>query len=280
MMTDTHTSTYTSPVDKLLTYGKAEPAAVENWPNYLELGLEQEHIPELIRMATDPLLNWAESTSLEVWAPNHAWRTLGQLRAESAIKPLLTLFEDLEDSDWVTDELPEVFGLIGPVALPILAEYIADPSIDEHARISATGGLAKIGTRWPEARSTSIEYLTNQLTHFTENGPELNGFLLASLMDLQATEALPVIEQAFAARSIDPSIAGDWEDVQIEFGLKSPAEIEQERAKALPETPFPSPAEKTLPPPISQKERSHREAAHKKARNKMASQSRKKNRKR
>jgi len=47
------TTTYTSPVDKLLALGEPESIPPEKWPNYLELGLGPEHIPELIRMATD-----------------------------------------------------------------------------------------------------------------------------------------------------------------------------------------------------------------------------------
>jgi len=39
-----NTTTYTSPVDKLLTLGKAEPIDCDQWPNYLELGLSQEHV--------------------------------------------------------------------------------------------------------------------------------------------------------------------------------------------------------------------------------------------
>ena len=46
-------TTYTPPTDKLLTFGKAEAVDWDQWPNYLELGLSLEHVPELIRMATD-----------------------------------------------------------------------------------------------------------------------------------------------------------------------------------------------------------------------------------
>ena len=70
---------YPHPVSKLLTQGDCRPTAGK-WPNYLELGLTQEHIPELIRMLTDEDLIWAPSDSLEVWAPMHAWRALGQLQ--------------------------------------------------------------------------------------------------------------------------------------------------------------------------------------------------------
>ncbi len=42
---------YSPPVNKLLTYGECRRS--KNWPNYRKLGLTEEHIPELIRMATD-----------------------------------------------------------------------------------------------------------------------------------------------------------------------------------------------------------------------------------
>ena len=52
-----NTSSYTSPVDKLLTYGDCRE--LREWPNYLELGFGQEHVSDLIRMATDNELFWA-----------------------------------------------------------------------------------------------------------------------------------------------------------------------------------------------------------------------------
>ena len=280
MVESTSTSDYTASVAKLLTYGKAEGDAPEQWPNYPELGLGPEQIPDLIRMATDARLNWADSESLEVWAPIHAWRVLGQLRAEAAVEPLLSLFEDLEESDWAWEELPEVLSMIGPTALPALAAYIADVSIDEEARISAIPSVEKIGLRWPEARPASVALLTKQLEQFPANTPEINGFLIVGLVELKAAEALPLIERVFAAKHVDPTIMGDWADVQVEFGLKSREEVEQERPQELPETSLPSPEQKITAPQISSQERHQHEAARKKTKNKIANQSRKKNRKR
>jgi hypothetical protein len=34
-------------------------------------------------------------------------------------------------------------------------------------------------------------------------------------------EAAPVIEQAFRADQVDEMVVGDWEDVQVDFGLKA-----------------------------------------------------------
>ncbi len=51
------TNSYTPPVNQLLTYGNAQIASLDEWPNYLELGLGSEQIPDLIRMVTDEGLN-------------------------------------------------------------------------------------------------------------------------------------------------------------------------------------------------------------------------------
>lgn len=278
-MESARSSSYAPPVDQLLTYGDGWVASPDGWPNYLALGLGPEQIPDLIRMVTDEELNWADSNSLEVWAPIHAWRALGQLRAEAAVEPLLSLFETLEESDWVMEELPEVFAMIGPAALPALAAYIADVSHDEEARISAIPSVEKIPSRWPEARPACVTLLMNQLERFAENEPEVNGFLVAGLVDLHATEAASLIERAFAARHVDPTIMGDWEVVQAKLGWHSPEAVGQRRTRELPQTPFPSTARERTPPQSSSRDSHSREAARRKAKSKMAKQSRKKNRK-
>jgi HEAT repeat protein len=275
-----HTSSYSTPVDQLLTYGEGQLASPRDWPNYLELGLGSEHIPDLIRMATDNQLSTADQESLEVWAPLHAWRTLGQLHAEAAIEPLLSLFETLEDDDWVTQELPDVFGMIGPAALPALTTYLADSSHNESALISAISCVKNIATSWPEARSTCVALLIEQLELFSENEPGVNGFLILALVELQAKEAAPLMERAFAADCVDLIVMGDWEDVQVELGLKSAEEIEQIRSERLPEVLLPSTEHSMTFSDVSSRSRRERVAVQKKAKSKMAKQSRKKNRKR
>jgi hypothetical protein len=79
--------TYEDPVNRLLGMGLPGPPA-----EYAALGIGQEHIPDLIRMATDRSLHQAMIDSDEVWAPVHAWRALSQLRAREAIEPLVGLF--------------------------------------------------------------------------------------------------------------------------------------------------------------------------------------------
>lgn len=214
------TDAYPPPIDQLLTFGDC--LKLPEWPNYQELGLGPEHVPDLIRMAVDEELNHADSDSLEVWAPVHAWRALGQLHAEAAIEPLISLFRtiDEDDNEWAGEELPTVYGMIGPGAIPALTAYLADPAQRLYARIAAISSLQRIAEIYPETRAECVAILTHQLEEGAEADPTLNGFLLGSLLDLKAEESLSVIEHAFTADWIDESVAGDWEDVQIEFGLK------------------------------------------------------------
>jgi hypothetical protein len=212
-------TSYSPPVSRLLTLGE-EPILARQWTDYAaELGVGPEHVPELIRMATDPALNWADGDTAEVWAPLHAWRALGQLRAESAVEPLASVMDELAESDWLLEEFPTVFGLIGRPALPTLAAYLLDPSHDLWARVAAADGLKAIAEGDPSARSDAVNALAAVLRHPDENDVTLNGFLISCLVDLRAVGAAPLIERAFEAEAVDLSIQGDWEDVQVELGL-------------------------------------------------------------
>jgi hypothetical protein len=89
--------------------------------------------------------------------------------------------------------------------------------------------LVKIVRANPEARDECVGVLTQQLEQFTKNSSELNGFLIADLLDLKAVESAPIMEQAFAAKRVDTSIAGGWLDVQIDLGLKTYSEVREIR---------------------------------------------------
>src|SRR5918911_179978 len=98
---------YTSAVARLLTLGEPEgPGA--GWRDYRALGLGPEHVPDPVRMVGDSRLNGADSESSEVWAPLHAWRALGQLRAPEAVGPLLHQLDECAEDDWCHEEVPRV----------------------------------------------------------------------------------------------------------------------------------------------------------------------------
>ncbi len=270
---------YQPPVDQLLTYGESDRIRPDEWPDYRELGMGTEQVPDLIQIATDEGLHEAAAENPEVWAPVHAWRALGQLRAVEAVEPLLELFDRLEEDDGVHEELPEVFGLIGPAALPALAAYLADLSHTDSSRTSVMSSIEEIGTRWPDARGECIIILEERLERFEENEPDVNGFLILALVELGAKAAAPLIERAFAEGHVDPMVMGDWEDVQVELGLKSAEEVAQKRARKRGERLWPSSSAEVTFAPVSSKVAHKEKATQKKAKSKMAKLSRKKNRK-
>jgi len=209
---------YSPPVDRLLTLGEG-PARAHPWPDYLEFGLHQEHVPDLIRMVTDDTLLWADSDSPEVWATIHAWRALGQLRAEEAVQPLVDLLPEVEDSDWAMEELPVVFRMIGPPAMQALSTYAADSANELWTRIAAARGLREIVEEHPGVRDEVVAVLIQILEKWYRNDETLNAFLIHDLVELRATEAAPLMEQVFAEGRVDLAVRGDWEDVQVDLGL-------------------------------------------------------------
>ena len=208
---------YSPPVDQLLAYrsGRGYP-----WPNYLELGFTKADVPELIRMALDLELNsFNYKETLTVWAPLHAWRTLGQLQAEEAAEPLLDLLDQFPEDDWVLEELPVVFDMMGPGIIPVLSDYLMEPLHELYSHVAVTSGLEKIGKQYPNARDECVAVFVKALEEHRENNATLNGFIISSLIDLKAVETAPLIEQAFDAETVDESIAGDLEEVLYELGI-------------------------------------------------------------
>jgi hypothetical protein len=227
-MTDTK---YAPPLDKLLTLGESDLRTSVDWSDYLALGIGPEHIPDLLRMVNDEELNDLESDRPEVWAPVHAVRALGQLRDESTIHPLLQILTSHEDDEWIREDIPHVFGLIGPAAIPGLSDYLADALHEMYARSYAAGALQVIAERYAEYRSSCIEGITRTLERFEENDEELNAFIIDDLAELKAVDTLPLIEKAYEAGMVDESIL-DLDYVLVLMGLKEP-KPEDETATAF-----------------------------------------------
>jgi len=219
---------YASPVDQLLSLGdlREQPRY-----DYLSLGLRPEDVPALIRLAGDAALWQADGDETEVWAPVHAWRALGELRAEEAIGPLVALLSksDREDyDDWLDEELPDVFAQLGPAAVQPLAVYLRAPGHSRWARVTAATSLGRIAKAVPETRDMVVTALRDLLEDNvgrkrppSDEEETLNGFVISELITLQATETAPTIARAFAGDRVDESIAGDLEDVQIALGLRT-----------------------------------------------------------
>jgi hypothetical protein len=212
---------YADPVRRLLTLGDTGHYDPAEWPDYpAAYGLGPEHIDDLIRLACDAALNQADSATAEVWAPMHAWRALGQLRAEAAVAPLLAHNSMFDHDDTASEEHPVVFGMIGPAALPQLAQFLGDRSVPTSPAVTAISGVKEIAERHPQSRAECVGILTQVLEPDAGTEPSTSGFAVSALLDLAAVEAIDVMRDAFRRNAVDISIAGDLEDVEIELGLR------------------------------------------------------------
>ena len=198
-----------------------EPPQWGKWPDYLQYGLSDADVADLIGMATDPALHQAPGDSKAVWAPLHAWRALGQIGSEAAIQPLISLFDSLCDDDWALSELSKVMGMIGPAAIASLADYMNDASHEEFARAMASDGLAEIAKQQPESRDRVLQCFRDYMTRPDETAADLNGMLIANLMDLDARELIDDIRRLFEKGCVDITCAGDLEDVEMGLGLRA-----------------------------------------------------------
>lgn len=292
---ETTNTNYPAPVDTLLTFGTAEHETVNDWPNHLNSGIGLEHIPDLIRMVYDESLrikfldekaypDFDDDEHPEFWAPIHALHTLAALHAASASEPLTPIFDEAMkfDDEWMAEDLPEAYAMFGPEAIPALAAYIAEQNHDTYARGYAIEALQRIAEKHPDpdTREKVGTVLTKQLEHFEENSEEVNASLIVGLVKLQAVEAAPLIERAFAADKVDTMYMGDWDDVQVELGLQTTQQLDDKRRKEWEEEVAKQENAGSAgfsSHPYSTPSRPNKRSAKKKAKAKMAKMARKRN---
>ncbi len=153
---------FSESVLKLISLGE-KAARSSKWPDYIEFGITDEHIPELIRILEQVEDFWPEEPvdNPRVYAPMHAWRALGQLKAEQAIPHLIDLiiWNEEGDMDWIMEEVPDVIGMIGPVCIPTLEENLLNLLKLEWAPVTIAHCLKEVGQQHPHSRADCVKAL-------------------------------------------------------------------------------------------------------------------------
>jgi hypothetical protein len=205
---------YAPPLDGLLrTEDELEdPEALRE-----RLGIAQEHVPELIRMARDRSLITAPSDSPLAWAPGYALQILGELELGERVAELVPLFD--YDNDYIAEELPWVIGTAGAPAIPPLRAYLEDRTRWVWGHTNAADALKEVAERHPELRDEVVALLSELLDRGDERHELAPTGLLSALVDLKAVEALPVMRRAHELGRIDESVNGAWGEVLQELGL-------------------------------------------------------------
>jgi hypothetical protein len=218
---------YQPPISKLLELGE-RPLRRNKPHDYRAMGIADEHLAELSRMSVDTAFLEEGCPEAARWAPIHAARAMIQLESAAAIEPLVKLLNypvdaDFDDTcEWFFEDVPDGLVAIGPAALPAIGALLQNEQRLMYSRIAVAEGLAKMGERHATTRGECVKLLSATLDRFGQNEPELNGWLVANLLRLQAADAAPLIERAFAADRVDETIAGDWDEVKASLGLRPP----------------------------------------------------------
>ena len=251
---------YSGAITQLLTLGSDLPILPTDWADYASLGITVADIPGLIDMATDADLYLSEQTAPEGWATVHAWRALAQLKAGDAVEPLLQAYEQFGEQndwwEWFSDELPEVLLMMGEAAIPGIRRHLSRRSHSKQAEYSefvAIEALEDITTSHPDLKPQCIEICIEELQSASKHDPAVNGFLIGVLTLFRAVEAASVIERAFAGGYVDPSMSGDWDEIQVKLGLKSWAEARSQSGFVEPARGYRSPTRSTEFKGFSQK---------------------------
>lgn len=231
--------TYLPPVSDLLSYAPCKFEKAEHWPDYVqEFGLTQAHIPELLRLMQDEALldlepedvqqdaDWPATLDpeLALWGPAHAWRALGQMQAVELLDGAITILNSAA-VDWATEDLLEILLLLGPPVVEPLGELVQANLATDNYILPLIEGLYKIPKKFPEERDRCVAILQSGLQKFSQNTEMNNTFLVSSLQELKAVEAIDTIEAAYQAGVIDEFHVGTWAYNQVLLGLKTEADF-------------------------------------------------------
>lgn len=109
-----------------------------------------ELLPEIAAITMDRLLWMTEPP--DWWATVHVTYILGAIGTDEVITPLKSSlrWSDAYDNEWVTEDLPSIFGSLGTIAKGALEAIVADRSAGWSARAIAMDGLAAIAVRHSE----------------------------------------------------------------------------------------------------------------------------------
>lgn|GEM_PF-1829913 len=150
-----------------------------------------------------------EAEGNKQWMPLHAVKLLGMLADPRAIPQLVnTLILAYDgDDDWIMEDLPTVFGCIGPPAINPLEEFIHAYDGDNKfwwSRSAAAEGLVAIAMNHPHEQDRILTFLHGLFSE--EDDSEFLSFLVGSLLDLGDTSSFPILEEAFDRGIIDEFI--------------------------------------------------------------------------
>jgi hypothetical protein len=156
------------------------------------MALGDQAIPQLLHVLTNPALANRHAPG-EEWAPIHAARLLGDLRATPAIEPMLAVLYEGDGLEPLSSAIMDALQAMGPAALePLLRVQARFDKADQLNPINMV--LAKLGVRDPRIFAVLVAGLKNELSTGASN-----------LAEYGDPAGLPHLVQAFDEYPLTPT---------------------------------------------------------------------------
>lgn len=161
---------------------------------------------------------------------SHALLLVTELRADECLDAVLeTLRQDGEFrefwwGDWLVEFYEPYFRRLLPAQADPLRAFMQEPDINTYAKEVISGAYAQAAmanpTLKPAAQTWFAEVLTHLLDHADDEhllDTDLNAWIIGDLVDLQLTDLLPLIRDAYERDLVSVTIQGDLSDVEQEM---------------------------------------------------------------
>jgi tetratricopeptide (TPR) repeat protein len=204
-------ASFAPPVAELFALG--EPMFGPEWPHYVAAhGFTLEHVPELLRLLDAREFDELNGDDARVWAPIHAARALGQLRAEQAIEPLIDFARRHQGDDYLV--LEHIMEDIGLPAVDALVRWLRLPAATDDEHMTPIEALERIALANPSEHARITSELAALLLHFDRRPANLNSLLCDALYSLDATAYRSLVAQVLDSGRFDPEFVDDLEAVE------------------------------------------------------------------
>lgn len=160
----------------------------------------------------------------------HSVIFLSQIDSNVALDAVLELFcqtsefLDYHFGDFGIPLLPMALMMAGKNEVERIMTYLYEPGHDSLVRSLALDSLGAIARNYPEKHDEIISRIRELMVSLPERVPERRGCdgyfagcVMSLLMDLNAKELLPEVKTLFDADCVNPTIAGDYEEVAREL---------------------------------------------------------------
>ncbi len=159
--------------------------------------------------------------------PIHALFLLTELNATESLDKVLQLLRQDEEllgfwlGDYLTEEIWRTIYQLGNNELKKLKDFVLEPNIYYCARYEVCAAIVQIAFHEPERKPEVVKWIKDVLKFLSNNkenddliDSDFIAFTVCDIIQLKATELLPLIKTLFDNELVSTGICGDFKDVE------------------------------------------------------------------